>query len=61
MWDESIQSLVKKVQPGIFIQFEQLPAKNLKDGVVQDLKFQMTKENIHAVDLKQKNMFSAGF
>lgn len=60
--NQCIESLVKKVQPGVVVQFEQLAAKDLKDGEVQDLAFQPTKKMIlvpkHPT---QKNQFPIGF
>ncbi|XP_055297453.1 integrator complex subunit 6 [Sitodiplosis mosellana] len=60
--NQCIESLVQKVQPGVVVQFEQLLAKDLKDGEVQDLAFQTTKKMIYvAKHPTQKNQFPVGF
>lgn len=60
--NQCIESLVQKVQPGVVVQFEQLLAKDLKDGEVQDLAFQTTKKMIYvAKHPSQKNQFPVGF
>lgn len=60
--NQCIESLVQKVQPGVVVQFEQLLAKDLKDGEVQDLAFQTTKKMIFvAKHPTQKNQFPVGF
>lgn len=53
---------MQKVQPGVVVQFEQLLAKDLKDGEVQDLAFPTTKKMIYvAKHPTQKNQFPVGF
>lgn len=60
--NQCIESLVQKVQPGVVVQFEQLPAKDLKDGEVQDLVFQPSKKMIFVPKHPtQKNQFPIGF
>lgn len=60
--NQCIESLVQKVQPGVVVQFEQLLAKDLKDGEVQDLAFPTTKKMIYvAKHPTQKNQFPVGF
>lgn len=60
--NQCIESLVQKVQAGVVVQFEQLPAKDLKDGEVQDLVFPTTKKMIYvAKHPSQKNQFPVGF
>lgn len=60
--NQCIESLVQKVQPGVVVQFEQLLAKDLKDGEVQDIAFQQTKKMIYvAKHPTQKNQFPVGF
>lgn len=60
--NQCIESLVQKVQAGVVVQFEQLLAKDLKDGEVQDLAFQTTKKMIYVVrHPNQKNQFPVGF
>lgn len=60
--NQCIESLVQKVQPGVVVQFEQLLAKDLKDGEVQDLAFTTTKKMIYvAKHPTQKNQFPVGF
>lgn len=60
--NQCIESLVQKVQPGVVVQFEQLLARNLKDGEVQDLAFQTIKKMIYVPKHpSQKNQFPLGF
>lgn len=60
--NQCIESLVQKVQAGVVVQFEQLLAKDLKDGEIQDLAFQTTKKMIYvAKHPTQKNQFPVGF
>lgn len=60
--NQCIESLVQKVQPGVVVQFEQLLAKDLKDGEIQDLVFQTTKKMIYvSKHPTQKNQFPVGF
>lgn len=60
--NQCIESLVQKVQPGVVVQFEQMQAKDLKDGEVQDIAFQTTKKMIYvAKHPTQKNQFPVGF
>ncbi|XP_031629000.1 integrator complex subunit 6 [Contarinia nasturtii] len=60
--NQCIESLVQKVQPGVVVQFEQLLAKDLKDGEIQDIAFQQTKKMIYvAKHPSQKNQFPVGF
>lgn len=60
--NQCIESLVQKVQPGVVVQFEQMQAKDLKDGEVQDITFPTTKKMIYVTKHPtQKNQFPVGF